>query len=130
MRIRGPAVKCQRSSGGARLSSHSGIRQKGPIGEASGESLVNGAESLVHTLLGSGVDTCFANPGTSEMHFVAALDRIPGMHCVLALFEGVATGAACASEPSDSRRPGTDRQRLSPIAGCFRPIRRAAASLA
>jgi acetolactate synthase-1/2/3 large subunit len=55
---------------------------------------MNGAESLVRTLLGCGVDTCFANPGTSEMHFVAALDRIPGMHCVLALFEGVATGAA------------------------------------
>jgi acetolactate synthase-1/2/3 large subunit len=55
---------------------------------------MNGAESLVRTLLASGVDTCFANPGTSEMHFVAALDRAPGMHCVLALFEGVATGAA------------------------------------
>jgi acetolactate synthase-1/2/3 large subunit len=55
---------------------------------------MNGAESLVHTLLECGVDTCFANPGTSEMHFVAALDRIPGMRCVLGLFEGVVTGAA------------------------------------
>src|SRR5271170_156472 len=55
---------------------------------------MNGAESLVHTLLASGVDTCFANPGTSEMHFVAALDRIHGMRCVLCLFEGVVTGAA------------------------------------
>ena len=55
---------------------------------------MNGAESLVHTLLKSGVDTCFTNPGTSEMHFVAALDRIPGMKCVLGLFEGVVTGAA------------------------------------
>jgi len=55
---------------------------------------MNGAESLVQTLLGSGVDTCFSNPGTSEMHFVAALDRIPGMRCVLGLFEGVVTGAA------------------------------------
>ena len=55
---------------------------------------MNGAESLVHTLLESGVDTCFSNPGTSEMHFVAALDRIPGMRCVLGLFEGVVTGAA------------------------------------
>lgn len=55
---------------------------------------MNGAESLVHTLLASGVDTCFANPGTSEMHFVTALDRIPGMRCVLGLFEGVVTGAA------------------------------------
>jgi acetolactate synthase-1/2/3 large subunit len=55
---------------------------------------MNGAESLVRTLLKSGVDTCFCNPGTSEMHFVAALDRIPGMRCVLGLFEGVVTGAA------------------------------------
>jgi acetolactate synthase-1/2/3 large subunit len=55
---------------------------------------MNGAESLVHSLLNSGVTTCFSNPGTSEMHFVAALDRIPGMHCVLGLFEGVVTGAA------------------------------------
>jgi acetolactate synthase-1/2/3 large subunit len=55
---------------------------------------VNGAESLVHTLLGSGVDVCFANPGTSEMHFVAALDRIPGMRCILGLQENVVTGMA------------------------------------
>ncbi len=55
---------------------------------------MNGAESLVETLLACGVDTCFANPGTSEMHFVAALDRIAGMRCVLGLFEGVVTGAA------------------------------------
>ncbi|MGD9945226.1 MAG: acetolactate synthase large subunit [Burkholderiaceae bacterium] len=55
---------------------------------------MNGAESLVRTLLASGVDVCFTNPGTSEMHFVAALDRVPGMRCVLGLFEGVVTGAA------------------------------------
>ena len=55
---------------------------------------LNGAESLVTTLAASRVELCFANPGTSEMHFVAALDRIPGVRCVLALFEGVATGAA------------------------------------
>ncbi len=55
---------------------------------------MNGAESLVHTLAASGVELCFANPGTSEMHFVAALDRIAGVRCVLGLFEGVATGAA------------------------------------
>ncbi|MFC6588530.1 thiamine pyrophosphate-binding protein [Sulfitobacter pacificus] len=55
---------------------------------------MNGAESLVHTLLANGVDVCFTNPGTSEMHFVAALDHIPGMRSVLALQEGVATGAA------------------------------------
>lgn len=55
---------------------------------------MNGAESLVRTLLNSGVDTCFANPGTSEMHFVAALDRIPGIKCVLGLQENVVTGMA------------------------------------
>jgi acetolactate synthase-1/2/3 large subunit len=56
--------------------------------------LQTGAESLVRTLAGSGVELCFANPGTSEMHFVSALDRIEGVRSVLALFEGVATGAA------------------------------------
>jgi len=55
---------------------------------------MNGAESLVRTLVAGGVEVCFTNPGTSEMHFVAALDRTEGMRCVLALFEGVATGAA------------------------------------
>jgi acetolactate synthase I/II/III large subunit len=55
---------------------------------------VNGAESLVRTLVAGGVDMCFSNPGTSEMHFVAALDKVDGMSCVLCLFEGVATGAA------------------------------------
>ena len=55
---------------------------------------MNGAESLVRTLVAGGVDVCFTNPGTSEMHFVAALDRVPGMRCVLGLFEGVVTGAA------------------------------------
>ena len=54
----------------------------------------NGAETLVETLLAGQVDVCFANPGTSEMQFVAALDKIPGMRCVLGLFEGVVTGAA------------------------------------
>ena len=55
---------------------------------------MNGAESLVQTLLANGIDTCFANPGTSEMHFVAALDRNRAMRCVLGLFEGVVAGAA------------------------------------
>ena len=55
---------------------------------------MNGAESLVRTLLGCGVEVCFANPGTSEMHFVAALDRVPGMRCVLGLHENVVTGCA------------------------------------
>ena len=55
---------------------------------------MNGADSLCDTLLANDVDVCFANPGTSEMHFVAALDRKPKMRCVLGLFEGVVTGAA------------------------------------
>jgi len=55
---------------------------------------MNGSESLVRTLLASRVDVCFANPGTSEMHFVAALDKVEGMRSVLCLFEGVASGAA------------------------------------
>jgi acetolactate synthase I/II/III large subunit len=55
---------------------------------------VNGAQALIRTLVRAGVDVCFANPGTSEMHFVAALDDVPDMRAVLTLFEGVATGAA------------------------------------
>src|SRR5439155_7179670 len=61
------------------------------VGERAG---VIGAHALLRSLAASGVDTCFANPGTSEMHFVAALDGVPGMRAVLTLFEGVATGAA------------------------------------
>src|SRR6478609_10571075 len=55
---------------------------------------MNGAHAALRTLVENGVDTCFTNPGTSEMHFVAALDDVPEMRAVLALFEGVATGAA------------------------------------
>ena len=55
---------------------------------------MNGAQALIRTLAGAGVEVCFANPGTSEMHFVAALDAVPEMRGVLGLFEGVVTGAA------------------------------------
>lgn len=55
---------------------------------------MNGAQALMKTLVDAGVEVCFSNPGTSEMHFVAALDSEPKMRAVLALFEGVATGAA------------------------------------
>lgn len=55
---------------------------------------MNGAQALINTLVDGGVDVCFANPGTSEMHFVAALDAVPRMRGMLTLFEGVATGAA------------------------------------
>ena len=55
---------------------------------------MTGAESVLRTLSAGGVQACFANPGTSEMHLVAALDRVPEVRPVLALFEGVASGAA------------------------------------
>ncbi|HET9621466.1 MAG TPA: thiamine pyrophosphate-binding protein, partial [Kofleriaceae bacterium] len=55
---------------------------------------MNGARALIQTLVDGGVKVCFANPGTSEMHFVAALDEVAEMRGVLTLFEGVATGAA------------------------------------
>ena len=55
---------------------------------------MNGAQALMTTLADAGIEVCFTNPGTSEMHFVAALDSEPRMRAVLALFEGVATGAA------------------------------------
>ncbi|HYD77709.1 acetolactate synthase large subunit [Ramlibacter sp.] len=56
--------------------------------------MANGAQAMLRTLLDAGVNVCFTNPGTSEMHFVAALDTAPQMRAVLTLFEGVATGAA------------------------------------
>jgi acetolactate synthase-1/2/3 large subunit len=55
---------------------------------------MNGAEALLQTLIDSDVEVCFANPGTSEMQLVAAIDKIPGMRPILGLFEGVVTGAA------------------------------------
>ena len=55
---------------------------------------MNGAEALARTLVACGVDHCFANPGTSEMHFVSALDRVPGLRCVLGLAETVVAGCA------------------------------------
>ena len=55
---------------------------------------MNGAESLIRTLFAGGIEVCFTNPGTSEMHIVGALDRVAEIRCVLGLFEGVVTGAA------------------------------------
>ena len=55
---------------------------------------MTGAESLLQTLVANGIEVCFMNPGTSEMHFVSALDRVPGMRGVLCLYEGVCSGAA------------------------------------
>jgi acetolactate synthase-1/2/3 large subunit len=55
---------------------------------------MNGAENLLQTLVAAGVEVCFANPGTSEMHLVAAIGKTAAMRPVLCLFEGVASGAA------------------------------------
>ena len=67
-----------------------GLRLTKP--HTNGRGLIHGG--LIATLADNGVEACFANPGTSEMQFVAALDRKPEMRPVLCLFEGVATGAA------------------------------------
>ena len=55
---------------------------------------MNAAEALVQSAVAAGMDTCFANPGTTELPLVAALDRVAGIRAVLGLFEGVCTGAA------------------------------------
>ena len=55
---------------------------------------MNGAESLLETLINNGVEVCFSNPGTSEMHMVAAIGKTQGMRSILSLFEGVCSGAA------------------------------------
>jgi acetolactate synthase-1/2/3 large subunit len=55
---------------------------------------MNGAESMLETLIANGVEVCFSNPGTSEMHMVAAIGKTQGMHSILSLFEGVCSGAA------------------------------------
>src|SRR5579885_3666679 len=55
---------------------------------------MNGAEAMMRTLVKAGVDVCFMNPGTSEIYFVDALDRVPAMRAVPCLYEGVASGAA------------------------------------
>ena len=68
---------------------------------------MNGAQALIRTLVDAGVDTCFTNPGTSEMHFVAALDAVPEMRGVLGLFEGVVTGAADGYGRMAGRPAGT-----------------------
>src|SRR4051795_11847744 len=76
----------------------------------------NGAQALIRTLVDGGVNTCFSNPGTSEMHFVAALDSVPDMRAILALFEGVATGAADGyARMAD--RPGATLLHLGPGLG-------------
>ncbi len=77
---------------------------------------MNGAHALLQTLVDNGVTTCFTNPGTSEMHFVAALDDVPEMRAVLTLFEGVATGAADGFARM-TRRPGATLLHLGPGLG-------------
>lgn len=55
---------------------------------------MNGAESMLETLINGGVEVCFSNPGTSEMHMVAAIGKSDKMRSILSLFEGVCSGAA------------------------------------
>jgi hypothetical protein len=74
---------------------------------------MNGAESLVRTLVDGGVEVCFANPGTSEMHIVSALDRVEGMRPILGLFEG----------PSPAPPTDTRGWRASPPPLCCTPAR-------
>ena len=77
---------------------------------------MKGAQRLIRTLVEGGVDVCFMNPGTSEMHFVAALDDVPEMRAVLGLFEGVATGAADGYGRM-ARRPAATLLHLGPGLG-------------
>src|SRR5215475_544872 len=77
---------------------------------------MNGAQALLRTFADSGVAACFANPGTSEMHFVAALDAVPDVRAVLCLFEGVATGAADGYGRM-TRHPGAALLHLGPGLG-------------
>lgn len=74
---------------------------------------MNGSQSLIKTLTACGVDVCFSNPGTSEMHFIAALDSVPEMRAILTLFEGVATGAADGYARM-ARRPASTLLHLGP----------------
>lgn len=78
--------------------------------------MATGAQALLDTLVGAGITTCFTNPGTSEMHFVAALDQVPEMRAVLTLFEGVATGAADGYARM-TRRPAATLLHLGPGLG-------------
>jgi acetolactate synthase-1/2/3 large subunit len=77
---------------------------------------MNGAESLLNTLINNDIDVCFTNPGTSEMHFVAALDEVEGMRAVLCLFEGVLSGAA-AGYATMARKPASTLLHLGPGLG-------------
>jgi len=75
---------------------------------------MNGAESLIRTLIASDVEVCFANPGTSEIHFVLSLDKVEGMRCVLGMAETIVTGCAdgyarMAEKPAVTLLPTADR---------------------
>ncbi len=92
----------------------SGVR---PARHGEETDIMNGANAVLRTLVANGVTTCFTNPGTSEMHFVAALDEVPAMRAVLALFEGVATGAADGYGRMNDRRPAATLLHLGPGLG-------------
>lgn len=83
---------------------------------AADHATTSGAQALLGTLVNAGVSVTFTNPGTSEMHFVAALDAVPEMRAVLTLFEGVATGAADGYARM-ARRPAATLLHLGPGLG-------------
>ena len=88
---------------------------------------MNGAEAFIQTLKLCGVEVCFANPGTSEMQLVAAIDQTPGMRAILGLFEGVVTGAAdgygrIAQAPAPVALPLQEQRRAGAAKPAHRPI--------
>jgi thiamine pyrophosphate-dependent acetolactate synthase large subunit-like protein len=77
---------------------------------------MNGAKALLQILIDSGLEVCFANPGTSDMQLVAAIDKIPGMRPILGLFEGVVTGAAAGRFTTGQRLGVGASVLISPVA--------------
>src|SRR5664280_195968 len=81
---------------------------------------VDGAHALLETLAAAGVEVCFANPGTTELPLVRALEATPGVRAILGLFEGVCTGAADRSS-GRTRRPAATLLHLGPGLATMRP---------
>src|SRR6195952_5619895 len=109
------AVRSRSASEGRRSGSESSVTVPA-YGVGRGERTMNGAESVLRTLAASGVRVCFANPGTSEMHLVAAMQDVPEVRGVLTLFEGVASGAADGWGRM-ARAPGATLLHLGPGLG-------------
>jgi acetolactate synthase-1/2/3 large subunit len=80
--------------GGPGNRSGTGGRVTGPGMAGTASPSFTGAASLLHTMAAAGIEVCFANPGTSEMHFVSALGAVPQIRPLLGLFEGAVSGMA------------------------------------